>query len=253
MQSFGNFSVHFEGMIGWASQDAAVPGGRDRDASGYGFYLDGDYNYGPGNVTMAGWWTSGNDYNNRGDADDLVQIDQGNFYPLVVAYNNTVAGWSGTSDNFGSAVGQANSMNPTGVPGGTPSRVGNAGTSNHWALALTGNHAFTDDISMNYAVAYLALVESNYRIATTRTGTIGAADTTYGYSTQDKDLGFEVDLGFTFKLLDNLDFNTTFGYMFSGDAYKTVKETRITGNTARVHWDTPDDSYVWYNTLTFNF
>jgi len=79
-------------------------------------------------------------------------------------------------------------------------------------------------------------------------------------------MGVEIDLGFTFKLLDNLDFGTSFGYMWNGGAYKRLKGYRATvyatnkgsitpGDTVSFEaiWEDPKDSYVWYNTLTFAF
>ena len=75
------------------------------------------------------------------------------------------------------------------------------------------------------------------------------------YTEQDKDLGFEVDLSLSFQLLDNLQFISSFGYMFNGDAYKSLRGYQfndVTGDIRAV-WDDPDDSYVWYNTITFSF
>ncbi len=350
MQSWGDFSVHLEGQYGWGK--AYTVGNGSGKANGWGLYADADYNYGPGNVTLSGWYTSGDDYDDNGDTrDGLVEINRGNFYPLIVAYNATASGWGRNTENAATAANAAfnlyvaegyapklgaggfgfGNVAYTGV-GITPSatadndfstwlssgslwagRVNNqiAGTgiapslenfqelafmdrtrgitfvdqewtgsgfnfgeSNHWALMLGGNHAFTDDISMHYGIGYLALTKPNYRImdsasftAVGTTQTVGDADQ-YGfkYKEQDKDLGIELDLGFEFKLLDNLTFNTSFGYMFNGDAYKTLKGYRATANIAsagavtdgdtvrtKAVWEDADDSYVWYNTLTFSF
>ena len=305
MQSWGAFSTHFEGMAGWG----------EHSADGYGFYLDADYNYGPGNVTFAGWWNSGSDVKNsdgiapadfRADNGGMVSIDQGNFYPLMVAYNTSSAGWGTVGYEFGATataptkapnmielannaneyfvqVGleKANFLNSGGAVA-TLNMAGlsanfkpgdNDGSSNHWAIALTGNHAFTDDISMNYAAAYLGMVEPTYKVVQSGTAATllaagGTATLANGYEgvtfrEQDKELGFELDLGFTFKLLDNLDFNTSFGYMFTGDAYQTLKgyntNTTVAGgipagvDTITAEWEDADDTYVWYNTLTFSF
>ena len=136
---------------------------------------------------------------------------------------------------------------------------------NHWAVALTGNHAFTDDISVHYGLAYLALNKANYRVA--KAGSYDGTNwTTNGYTTQDKDLGFEIDLGVTIQLLDNLKFSSAFGYMFNGDAYKQLKGYNVVkgaGNTSvtaieandsvKAKWQDADDSYVWFNSLTFAF
>jgi len=343
MHSWGDFSVHFEGMAGWGKYHADNTGfegwfgginpnpndkrwkAKDTDAEGYGFYLDFDYNYGPGNVMLSGWYTSGSDL---GDTKDkgIVDISQGNFYPLLVAYNYNALATGARVDAVGSGdnqnmIGIANNgyrnfiaeghnartfiktdltnvnianivgglMN-SGVAGDT-NMIGNAGrsgggqpdrlaskfqtsadndrtrtlsfnenkASNHWAIAIAGNHAFTDDISMNYGLGYLALTNPNYRVAKSATVTgAGAAVVDHKFHEQDKDLGFEIDLGFTFQLLDNLSFNSTFGYMINGDAYKTLKGYKLTtadGNTGQIKavWEDPKNTYIWANTLQFDF
>ncbi len=368
MHSWGDFSVHFEAMLGWGDYDYQhiVPVGSrfasaDHDANGYSFYLDADYNYGPGNVTLAGWWVSGSDledatmvlddtgnyYHFKGDSNSLVNIDNGNFYPLLVAYNGNASGFGrvGTygeisGANNGSAVNMANNAYENYIHQGWVGNFGhgqenvaynntdlmysnvylntvdNSGAgfsnyldrlntagvdaagsvlptwsnfqsaadatrrlsfnedtgANHWAIALTGNHAFTDDITMHYGLAYLALNDPNYRVATGATyninDTVGSFNNVT-YAEQDTDLGFEIDLGFTFQLLDNLSFNTSFGYMFAGDAFKTLRGYNFDSGTTEnadgaintvngvgnvsSTWQDADDTYVWYNTLTFSF
>ncbi|MDR2945865.1 MAG: hypothetical protein LBV79_03865 [Candidatus Adiutrix sp.] len=132
----------------------------------------------------------------------------------------------------------------------------NADSANHWALALTGNHAFTDDIAMHYGLAYLALNEPAYTVATAGRLTGGILEAgSLRYTDQEKDLGIEADLSFSFQLLDNLQFVTSFGYMFNGDAFKSLRGYTYNNATGEVNavWDAPDDSYVWYNTLSFSF
>lgn len=327
MQSWGNFSVHFEGEMGWGTtdvtnaarrqdwrsvytnQDVSLAGQRNLKSEGYAFFLDGDYNYGPGNVTLSGWWVSGTslgegygsfnsgdlswDPTRYGKSKSLVSIDQGNFYPLIVAYNGTASNWGRESENAVSMANDGIRFIDRGVLTGVGSNdtealaarnallsrftnvtyidgVGannnqrnmfnslNNDSSNHWAITLGGNHAFTDDISLHYALGYLALNKPNYKVVdrAVREGNVISA----GYVEQDKDLGWEADLGMSFQLLDNLQFVSSFGYMFNGDAYKTLRGYRYTDNTAtggnetiKAVWDDADDSYVWYNTLTFSF
>jgi hypothetical protein len=240
MQSWGDFSAHFEGMYGQATINPEV--GTSTDAKGWGAYLDADYNYGPGNVTLSGWYVSGagskagpnSDYNGLVDIND--NVGGGNFYPLLVAYNG-ISSPMGGADRLGvtggSLVGAANEMGGLGT---------NRGTNNHWAVMVGGKHAFTDDISMQYGLGYLSLVHANYQEGQTVTFANGA---TINDKTQDKELGYEADLGFTFQLLDNLSFSTAAGYLFAGDALAMPDP-----NTGK--WDSKD-SYVWYNSLTFSF
>lgn len=309
MQSWGDFSVHFEGLAGWG-QEKYVGREPDQDAKGYAFYLDADYNYGDGNVTLAGWWVSGSGFN-ESDSKSLVGLG-GNFFPLIVAYNANSSGFGRvdtvgyTDPENGNAIYLANTAYENYIhvgyqhtPGylNTGGRIGistaaegllanpafagrsrtdqhsfnNETEANHWALALSGNHALTDDISLHYALAYLALNKPNYRVANSWSGLYDAGTAAEGtirngggvsYLDQDKDLGFEIDLGFSFQLLDNLEFTTAFGYMFTGDAYKTLRGYNQTGGGAdgantytdgKAVWEDGKDTYTWYNTLTFNF
>jgi len=335
MHSWGAFSLHFEGMAQWGrlhylyDQDprfydpnlinapsAPHKGEISRAASGYGAYLDVDYNYGPGNVTLAAWWIDGSALDD-GKNKSLADLVGGNFYPLLVAYNGENLNPGGSryydriSKNNLSAIGRANNAyhnyvfegyhggwavngpqyralggqrldldNFSGGPsyflsqvitadGARRASFNNNTDANHWAVALTGNHAFTDDISMHYGLAYLALNKPNYRITTSATYSSGLLDptknqwTATGYTTQSKDLGYEIDLGFSFQLLDNLAFTSAFGYMFNGDAYREFKGFNLlnNGNAPMVQdgasiqgvWRNPDNSYVWFNSLTFSF
>jgi len=337
MHTFGDFSVHFEGMAQWGqaqvqyTETITGPNAgifqrtRDIDGKGYGAYLDFDYNYGPGNVALAGWWVSGTDtdemynrdgsFNRNAESKSIADLVGGNFFPLLVAYNGVNGNLGGGNRHYGnagnklSAIGFANNAYENyvweghvgGYTGGQYLALGtnidlsgnfvndvldrdvlqanldnrtrtvsfNNGTdANHWAIALTGNHAFSDDISMHYGLAYLGLNKSNYRIANSAVyNNNGVVDsyTVNGYTTQDKDLGFEIDLGVTVQLLDNLSFTSAFGYMFNGDAYKQFKGYKLingTGNNPntldngdriRGVWEDADDSYVWFNSLTFAF
>ena len=213
VQSFGDFSIHFEGKGMWL-KDYGVA---DTKAQGLGFYLDFDYNYGPGNAMLAGWWISGDD-----DSADKNKgaLDFGTgFKPLLIAYGGT----STALANGGAYGGRVAGINPISIANGNGYNTANVtDMSNHWAIAGMGNHAFTDDVTMHYALAYLAL----NKVA----------------PGQSKGIGWEADLGFTFKLLDNLDLRTTFGYFGAGKAV----EENVTG-------DYKKSAYSWVNTLQFSF
>jgi hypothetical protein len=335
--SWGDFSVHFEGGAAWGKEDYKTltalgngfvnnnplnnlrPATGSSDGDGYGAYLDFDYNYGPGNVTLAGWYVSGNDLGDT-DTPALADLVAGNFYPLLVAYSSFNSNPGGNraadNDNYGThanggAIGFANygyenyvapayeaalglttangatstdngfigvadtsvgynsaivgdwlTLAPAGFDDRTRTTLFDNGNANHWGIALTGNHAFTDDISLHYGLGYLALVNPNYTVASRGnydiTRAVGDQYHVTGFTEQDKDLGFEIDLGISFQLLDNLELASGFGYMFNGDAYKTLKGYTIDGQGTGNHniqavWEDPEDSYVWFNSLTFSF
>ena len=219
--SFGNgFGIHFEGKYGIGVDDSLDSLPMSKKLSGYAAYLDVDYNYGPGNVNLAGWYASGED-DNSGDpyAEHKGMVGMGaEFKPLLVAYGDN-AGHRGRT-TFG-AVAAANEESGTGTGKGAFNALG-SDDSNHWAVALSGNHAFTDDISLSYAIAKLSLNKVQQG--------------------RDKDIGFEVDLGLQLQLLDNVKLGTAIGYLAAGDALKDSGSG-----------EAPEDIYAWLSTLTFSF
>jgi len=189
------FGLHFEGKAGWGTDDWAKAGGPGTPTgkekrSGYGFYLDLDYNYGPGNVNLAGWWTSGDDNSDPDKQKDFVGMGR-NFKPLLIAYGNTASFQA--AGVKGGAVRTANNNKLAGF--------GNGDVGNHWAIDLNGNHKLTKDLTMTYALAYLSLTKA-------------------AKPEQKKDIGWEADLSFQIQLLDNLKLGTSFGYFAPGDALK---------------------------------
>jgi hypothetical protein len=238
--SFGDFSIHAEGKIA-QGEIAGTKGmvGEDQDGnsvvlpvdkiktSGYAAYIDFDYNYGPGNVNLAAWWAAGSK-DATVDSDSITLdgvVDMGSaFAPLVVAYGARGNGWNRGMPGYGpvTAVEIANWIS------GPPTLNNNA---NHMALDLNGSHAFTDDLTLTYAVAYLTLNK-------TREDEVNRKFK--------KEIGYEADLGLQIQLLDNLHLGTTFGYLMAGDAmadYDYVNGKKLS----------PADAYTWLNTLTFNF
>jgi hypothetical protein len=163
---------------------------------------------------LAGWWVSGT---GRGSADGRSLFDMGpDFLPLIVAYDTT-AKWYKSA-----ARGAINDANTRSAASDWDRGKGN----NHWAVALNGAHTFTDDLTLTYTLAHLALNK-------TAPG-------------RGKSIGFEADLGLALKLLDNLEFRTTFGYLFAGPALDLPAQQAVGTQSAA-------DSYAWYNTLTFSF
>jgi len=220
-QSFGDITVHFEGKAGFGKAPNVETGQEDK-SSGYAIYLDADFNYGPGNVALAGWYAAGP--KEKSGSDDKTQgtVGMGEaFAPLIVAYGANGNGWW-----RGPGPGQAPQ---TIIQIANERSAGDVVTAdqqlqaNHWAVDLNGAHAISDDMTFTYAVAYLNLLKANQ----------GAK----------KVIGYEADLGLQVQLLDNLHLGTTIGYLIAGDA---LKEGGADGKK-------PDDAYSWFTTLTFSF
>ena len=310
--NWGGFSLNFEGKAAWGKKYMTEwlqtptgfyerPGGKNDSATGLAFYLNGDYNYGPGNVILSGWWVAGNDIVKDGVKDPtrynrqknraLVDMND-NFYPFVVAYaaENRDGGrdgrYSGQAINGGNAIWWANTgmvaqmtnfynshtNEVLHLPNSIQTAAHSNGQANHWAVSIHGNHSFTQEISLSYAFGYLGLVNPSYSVGTyfVSDGSQQLAPTDIkggswiSHRTQSKDLGWEVDLGLRVQLLDNLSFATTFGYMFNGDAYKSLTGFKaLPTRTAGAHatndqdyeaiWRKPGDTYTWINTLNFDF
>jgi hypothetical protein len=227
---------------------AANPALNELKVEGYAFYLDADYNYGPGNVNLAGWWSAGPSeldlVSDPGSQKLKGMVGMGScFTPLIVAYGYNGNGWNRGATT---AIGVANQNAWGDYPGYDDGNTTWTGQANHWALNLSGAHAFTDDLTLTYALAYLSLTK-----AASADYLEGLGNTDFGLPGAEapkKSIGFEVDLGLQVQLLDNLKFGTTFGYLFAGDALRTASEEN--GN---FRWKDAEDSYTWLNTLTFSF
>jgi len=194
-------------------------------SSGYAVYLDGDYNYGPGNIGLAAWWAAGPKADP--DADKVTgAVGMGDsFAPLIVAYGaNGNSWWYGPYGSNGgiNAIAEANTQSNT-----TIARSGASDMANHMAVDLNGAHAFTDDLTFTYAIAYLTLNKVDP----------GAK----------KLVGYEADLGIQLQLLDNLQVGSTIGYLKAGDALKEAPT--VTNPDPKK----PSDAYSWFTTLTFSF
>jgi|GEM_PF-1362224 len=313
-QTWGDFSLNFEGKAAWGKQYRKewfrVPGGfeerpngKDDSATGLALYLNGDYNYGPGNAILSGWWVAGNDIVKGGLQDPtryngqknraLVDMND-NFYPFVVAYasENRFGGrdgrFSAHADRGGNAIWWGNTgivrqingryedtaLKAHNLPHSVQTAAHDNDKANHWGISLHGNHTFSSEISLSYALGYMGLVNPNYSVGTYFTSGgkeyLGNAGETKdgrwtSHRTQSKDLGWEIDLGLRIKLLDNLTFATTFGYMWNGDAYKSLAGFKAIQSPlgAAAHptndkdyaavWRKPGDTYTWINTLNFDF
>jgi hypothetical protein len=235
-QSWGAFSIHFEGEIAfgrtkWRSicqqfvnfindQDSD-PGigpctpeqARDHGSTielGLGLYFDASYNYGAGDITLMTWYAQGTSWEDRrrGKVSRNL-VTMGDFAPFLVAFNGVTLGQGSTSDVLN---GDAEDLDDPG---------------NQFGIGLLGNHAINDDIKLNWGLGYFQLSEEWRR-----------GDGRY--------LGFEVDVGATFQILENVSFETQFGYMWNGDVY------RFRSADGR-RWHRPDGTFAWANVLAVTF
>ncbi|MDR2612697.1 MAG: porin [Deltaproteobacteria bacterium] len=249
-QSWGPFAIHFEAMFGWGKDTysrelADIDPLEDNSikSTGVGFYLDGVYNYGPGDITLAGWYVSGSGFETDVDGfpvparknKDLVGL--GDFAPFLVAFNNVTLGTGTYSNNFGwEGYGACDGGVPDVTCSGAPGE-----STNQWGIGILGNHSLTPEISLNYGVGYFQLVKPH----------AAYAPSPWNIVYQSKDLGWEIDFGLSFQLLDNLSFDTMFGYMFNGKAFDMPEAVDADGNI--ISWKKAKDTFTWANVVVFSF
>jgi hypothetical protein len=179
-------------------------------------------------VTLATWFVDGTSLDDGNKDHNLVQL--GDFAPFLVAFNETTLGNGIHSNNLGwGYYGNGQAANVDGS---------NYGTTNQWGIGVLGNHQITPEIKLNYGIGYFRLVHPTF-----------AYDVTNGEREQSRDLGWEIDLGATFQILDNLTFETQFGYMFNGKAFDVPLYDGGTyiGNAHA------KDTFAWANVLAFTF
>ncbi|MDR2353844.1 MAG: hypothetical protein LBF22_11970 [Deltaproteobacteria bacterium] len=239
IQAWGPFAIHFEAVLGWGKRTlnryfSGILDDQSNEfyAGGFGFYLDGVYTYDSGDLTLAGWYTSGTELERTSNGNYVVSRRDhilallGDFAPFLVAYNGVTLG-NGYASNSFDWFGY-DQENPVANP---PSYL-----TNHWALAFLGNHEITPEIKLNYGIGYFRLVNPNYAVLKNNGQ----------FTLQSKDLGWELDIGATFQILDSVSFETQFGYFFNGSAFDYYDRDYDIWRSAR-------DTFAWANVLTFNF
>jgi hypothetical protein len=223
MQTWGNFTIRFEGKIGWGETKTRVGDVRSEvDSEGLGLYVQATYKYGDGDVNLMGWFADGSSIDDRNEKNGKTKrhdlVGMGDFAPFLVAYyENTLSG----------RVGRLGGGSPYGAAADR-GRLGAANRANHWGVGLLGNHNFTPAVRFNWGIGMFRLVEQTYL-------------------NQSKDLGVEVDLGVRIQVIKGVTFETQLGYLFNGQAWRNGD-----GTEASPYRDSKD-TYAWLNALHFSF
>jgi hypothetical protein len=208
IQAFGPFSLHFEGQYRWGTMDWdrwLVPNSNlfpDMDFQGWGVYLDGIYDFGPGEVGLLFMYTQGADpYATASDVQSGQLASGADHVPFLVAYDRGV--------------------NSAYVGGGFATQ-GVANAANHWNLGLWCDYDITESMMLHAALGYFQINE-----------------TPNGWGDH---FGWELDLGFTWQLMDGLRYTTMAGYFFPGDYNEA-------GNTNNEY----GSAWAWKNQLQLSF
>lgn len=117
-----SLSVHLEGKYSKGRRQTE-PGASKYGIDGAGIYADLNYNYGPGDLTLGGWWFDGG----LDDKHNLVHPGEG-FYPFLIFY------------------GLAQARGAKGLEGFMEG--------NHWGGALLGSHSLTSEVKAFYGVGH---------------------------------------------------------------------------------------------------
>jgi hypothetical protein len=230
-QAWGPFSVSFEAKLGFGKSTFRPGSGLPDDhlkAKGLGLFLDATYTYDSGNVSLLSFYVDGNSLDDLNAANPKLNnlVGVGDFYPYLVAFQAGAfgVGYFANAANMGYiGTGVSTAYVPP-PPANRPfPNTGPNSVTNVWSIGLLGNHRFNSDVRINYGVGFFRLVNQTY-------------------VNQSKNLGVEFDVGAVFQILDNLSFESQFGYLVNGAAYKTF-----------VGADKPKGTYSWANVLAVTF
>ncbi|MBF0530452.1 MAG: hypothetical protein HQK55_14515, partial [Deltaproteobacteria bacterium] len=239
IQDVGPVSLHMEGIYQFSSRkmDKTLnPGVPDYKTEGWGAYVDGLYNYGPGDAVFMFAYQQGANYARNRNTDGVMRgqlqsINSGacEHAPFLVFYDRLLFTTFGAYDSaFGKWGTQTGSY-------------GQNWSTAHWTLGLTVDHNLTENLILRTGLGYFELTS-----APTKAQLASAGVTTKGgyaiTSNPSKDLGWEFDLGAVFKINENMHFTSMGGYFVAGNAWKWGADGYDVGN-----------AWVWKNQLRFNF
>jgi hypothetical protein len=169
---------------------------KDQDLEGRAYYFDIQYKYGPGTIGLLYAYQSGDGNAN----DDTMEGQTGcgvDFKPLYAAF-------------------------------GKYTDYTLRGASNFWMWSAWVDHSLTEDLILHAAYGYMRRLEKLQPW-------FGRDGWLHAYADQSLDYGQEIDLGLSYKIMDNLTYQAHFGYFWAGDWFKLGSNDLEVGNT--YHFD----------------
>jgi hypothetical protein len=215
---------------------------------GYGFYADLTFDFDVFNVGVSFLMVDGNKHYSGLTQDNFVFITTGGFDTFE--WGNIIAGWdrhftAGSIDG-GLTAPLGLSKNPENV---TSIKL-------HWSVCPF------DTLDIHGAFIWAKYTYEVGRYAVDATGTPvnnwnayymhpmnyfdGPNGNYYIPAELSDDLGWEIDVGVTWAIMEGLTFNSEFGVFFPGDAFDYREPTTL----ERQEWD---EIYRWTNSLTYEF
>jgi hypothetical protein len=208
MVNFGPLQFNTEFDYRWANTSNPP----DLNWSQWAVWGDLAYNMGPFEVALTGFWIQG--ASNTGTSKDRTgTFTTGNMYqPLLLMF----------SEDMGLLY------NSGGVPNGAVQ-----GNSGYQMYGVRGGYKLTDTMKFSGIFGYLDADQMN---RFDRPAAFGGASVK-----PDKNLGYELDGSFQWKLMNNLTYIVEGGYFWAGNYFKDYSnghEANIYGfrNTIRVEW-----------------
>jgi hypothetical protein len=190
--TFGNFNVDLEVGMWWTNEDDwaldATGQSKDRDEMQWTAWGEVGYGAGPGKLAFGGFWMQGtNDvdsWNNRSNSTSGAE-----FAPYLLLF----------SEDMGLL------WNTNGVANGS------SGASGFVSLYLRGEYKLSDTMKLSGVLGYLSADVIKRSNVYPTAAVLGAP------VKPDEELGLEFDVTFDWRLMDNLTWTTTGGYLAAGD------------------------------------
>ncbi|MEW6266733.1 MAG: porin [Thermodesulfobacteriota bacterium] len=240
---FGPFGLHTElkyqtGQLKWRnvwnapSRAATAAGNQDEvkseaELSGFAFYIDATYNYGPGLVGLEYAYLSGDKAATDYKITNIITAGW-DFCPFLIVYDRALA-WT-DHDNA--------TFNPTPV-------TNISDGANHWMIGAWWDHAVMEDLKLHAALGYFEVIEAGRNFFTNRE--------------VKKSYGTEFDVSVLYTLMSNLTLQVDLGYFWPGDYWKqgwdNEQEIRNAGgNKYQIEsWSKAGNAYALKTTLTLSF
>ncbi|MBF0529448.1 MAG: porin [Deltaproteobacteria bacterium] len=242
--NFGPVGLHAEStimtgsakwLLGPHPAQAIIPGTNvwsdvkdNASITGFQFYADATYNYGPGLVGLQYAYTSGDKSYTDYTIDGMLTVDS-DFTPFLIVYDRGL--------NIG--LDQPTTRTRGAFNDGLMTEPYRSG--NHWMLGAWVDHSLTEDLLIHAAFGYFDVVNPGTNL--------------YNGKSINKHFGSELDVSLIYTIMNNLTNQLDIGYFWSGNYFKQgwsngdeAARNGFDRSVARI-----GNAYAVKNTLTMKF
>lgn len=247
-----NFNATNAALIAVTSINPIMPGARipsSMGVDGWGFYTDLTFDFDVFNVGVSFLMVDGGKHYSGLTQDNFIFITTGGFDTFH--WGNIIAA------NDQDYLNPGYTFEPLGL-GKNPENI--TSLKLHWSVCPI------EDLDIHGAFIWAKFTEEVGRYAIDANGNPvhnwhayymhpmnymnGSGGSYYYPAGLSDDLGWEIDAGFTWSIMEGLSLNSEFGVFFPGDAYNYRILNANTGVWEEQEWD---PIYRWTNTLTYEF